>query len=145
MTQLKFKKLHPQAKLPAQATEGDAGYDLSSVESVELQPGARALVATGLSVEIPAGHGGLVLPRSGLAVRHGITLVNSPGLIDAGYRGEIGVILHNTDAASSFVVEVGDRIAQLMIVAFMQATPEWTEGLEASERSDGGFGSSGTS
>lgn len=144
MTPLRFKKLHPEAKLPTQATEGDAGFDLSSVEALELQPGARALVATGLSVEIPPGHGGLVLPRSGLAVRHGISLVNSPGLIDAGYRGEIGVILHNTDPSSAFVVEIGDRIAQLMVVAFMQAAPEWVESLEASKRNVGGFGSSGT-
>lgn len=145
MDQLRFKKLDEAAKLPTQASEGDAGFDLSSIEDVVLHPGDRALVKTGLAVEIPEGFGGLVLPRSGLALRHGITLVNSPGLIDSGYRGEVGVILHNTDAASSFAVEAGDRIAQLMVVPFAQLSPAWADTLSQSERESGGFGSSGTS
>jgi len=139
-----FLRLHENAVLPSKASAEDAGFDLTSVESVVLEPGSRALVKTGLAVQIPMGHGGLVLPRSGLALRHGIGLVNSPGLIDAGYRGEIGVILHNTDTRESFAVKPGDRIAQLMVVPFAALEPVWVSELDASQRGEGGFGSSGT-
>jgi dUTP pyrophosphatase len=143
MSPLQFRKLHDEAVLPSRSSQDDAGFDLASVEEVSLEPGTRALVKTGLAVQIPEGHGGLVLPRSGLALRHGISLVNSPGLIDAGYRGEIGVILHNTDLINSFDVKVGDRIAQLMVVPFASVQPEWVEALDDSQRGEGGFGSSG--
>lgn len=145
MSPLRFSKLHEDAVLPNRASEGDAGLDLTSVEKLTLEPGSRALVKTGLAVQIPSGHGGLVLPRSGLALRHGISVVNSPGLIDAGYRGEIGVILHNTDPLEAFEVNPGDRIAQLMVVPFALGEPEWADELESSDRGEGGFGSSGTS
>jgi len=145
MKALQFRKLHEDAVLPSRSSEDDAGFDLASVEEVTLEPGSRALVQTGLAVQIPEGHGGLVLPRSGLALRHGISLVNSPGLIDAGYRGEIGVILHNTDLTDSFDVNVGDRIAQLMVVPFASVLPVWVDALDDSQRGEGGFGSSGLS
>lgn len=143
MAELRFQRLHERAVLPSKATAGDAGFDISSVEAVTLAPGQRLLVKTGIAVEIPEGHGGLVLPRSGLALRHGISLVNSPGLIDSGYRGEIGVILHNTDHKEPFDVSPGDRIAQLMVVPFATVSAVWAEQLESSERGGGGFGSSG--
>jgi len=145
MKALQFRKLHDDAVLPSRSSQDDAGFDLASVEEVTLEPGSRALVQTGLAVQIPEGHGGLVLPRSGLALRHGISLVNSPGLIDAGYRGEIGVILHNTDLTDSFDVNVGDRIAQLMVVPFASVLPVWVDALDDSQRGEGGFGSSGLS
>ena len=111
-----FRRLVPGAAVPERAHAGDAGYDLRSVEEVELRPGARALVGTGISVAIPAGYAGLVLPRSGLAVKHGISLVNTPGLIDSGYRGEIRVPLINHDREETFLVKQGTRIAQLVLV-----------------------------
>src|SRR5204862_5264694 len=117
MTELLIRRLHPDAQMPAGAYEGDAGLDLASVEEAVLAPGERRTVATGLAVAIPAGHAGFVQPRSGLAARHGITVVNSPGLIDAGYRGELQVVLLNTDPDHEFTIEVGDRIAQLVILA----------------------------
>src|SRR4051812_49655305 len=104
MMQLPIRRLRPEAVVPERAYAGDAGLDLSSCERVELAPGARALVGTGLAIAIPAGHAGFVQPRSGLAAKHGITIVNTPGLVDAGYRGELKVILHNTDASETFVV-----------------------------------------
>ncbi len=141
---LAVKRLHPQAILPRRAYAGDAGLDLHATEAVTLQPGARASVGTGIAVAIPEDQGGLVLPRSGLAARSGIALVNAPGLIDAGYRGEIRVLLLNTDRAEACEIAVGDRIAQLVLVKLeLPATLEVDE-LPASERGEGGFGSSGT-
>ncbi len=141
--ELRVTRLHDDARLPARAHEGDAGLDLHAVETVRLAPGERAGVATGIAVEIPEGHAGLVLPRSGLAKRHGIALVNSPGLIDSGFRGELRVLLLNTDRERAFEVERGDRIAQLVLTPVAVAEPVEVSELEASARGDGGFGSSG--
>jgi dUTP pyrophosphatase len=140
--ELPLKRLHAAAVLPARAYPGDAGLDLAACERVELAPGERTIVGTGLAVAIPAGHAGFVQPRSGLAARHGIAVVNSPGLVDAGYRGELKVVLLNTDREQSFVVEPGMRIAQLVVVPV--ATPEPVEvgELPESERGERGFGSS---
>src|SRR3954471_18531112 len=143
MGSLEFVRLTPEAKAPARAHDSDAGYDLHAAEALVLAPGARASVGTGVAVSIPAGHAGLVLPRSGLALRHGIALVNAPGLIDAGYRGELRVLLLNTDRDSAFEIEVGDRIAQLVIVEIGDADPVEVDSLEGSVRGEGGFGSSG--
>jgi dUTP pyrophosphatase len=131
------------AQLPSRAHDGDAGLDLYACEAAHIGPGERWSVGTGVGVEIPAGHAGLVLPRSGLARDHGIALVNAPGLIDSGYRGELRVLLLNTDPAETFRVASGDRIAQLLITPI--ATPEVVEapGLSESVRGEGGFGSSG--
>jgi dUTP pyrophosphatase len=131
--------------MPERAHLGDAGYDLRSVERVDLAPGSRALVRTGISVAIPEGYAGLVLPRSGLAVRHGISLVNTPGLIDSGYRGEIQVPLINHDREETFLIEEGTRIAQLVLVRAASALFAEVEFLEsaADGRGEGGFGSSG--
>jgi dUTP pyrophosphatase len=144
MSELPFKRLHDSATLPVRAYAGDAGLDLAAAERVELAPGARALVGTGLAVAIPDGHVGFVHPRSGLAAKHGITIVNAPGLVDSGYRGELKVILLNTDREETFVVEPGMRIAQLVVVAV--ATPQSVEVTELpdSERGEKGFGSSST-
>jgi dUTP pyrophosphatase len=141
--QLPVTRLKEGAQLPTRAHEGDAGLDLYSCEAGHLGPGERWSIGTGVGVEIPAGHAGLVLPRSGLARDHGIALVNAPGLIDAGYRGELRVLLLNTDPAETFKVEPGARIAQLVIMPI--ATPEPVEASELSEslRGEGGFGSSG--
>ena len=140
---LRFARLSENAILPSRAHEGDAGLDLHAVEPAHLGPGERWSVPTGVAVEIPDGHAGLVLPRSGLAREHGIALVNSPGLIDSGYRGEIRVLLLNTDPAEVYRVTVGDRIAQLVVVAIASAEPVEAEALAESGRGDGGFGSSG--
>jgi len=140
---LKFVKLNEKATLPARAHDNDAGLDLCSAESARLAPGARVSVGTGLAVQIPDGVGGLVLPRSGLALKYGVTLVNSPGLIDPGYRGEVRVLLLNTDATIDFHVEPGDRIAQLLLVPIATASPIQAEALDESGRGVGGFGSSG--
>src|SRR5215210_4735608 len=141
-----FRRLVPEAVVPERAHAGDAGYDLRSVERAELRPGARALVHTGISVAIPEGYAGLVLPRSGLAVRHGISLVNTPGLIDSGYRGEIRVPLINHDRKETFLIEAGTRIAQLVLVGAAAAVFGEVEFLETSTdgRGEGGFGSSGS-
>ena len=141
--ELRVARLKEEARLPSRAHEGDAGLDLYACEPAHLGPGERWSVGTGVAVEIPAGHAGLVLPRSGLARDHGIALVNSPGLIDSGYRGELRVLLLNTDPAETFRVEPGDRIAQLVIAPI--ATPEAVEvpDLTESLRGGGGFGSSG--
>jgi dUTP pyrophosphatase len=140
---LAVKRLHPQAILPSRAYAGDAGLDLHATEAVTLAPGARTSVGTGIAVAIPAGQAGLVLPRSGLAARNGIALVNAPGLIDAGYRGEIRVLLLNTDRDAPCEIAIGDRIAQLVLVKLeLPATVEVDE-LPSSERGEGGFGSSG--
>lgn len=141
--ELPVAKLKPEALLPARAHEGDAGLDLYACEAAHIGPGERWSVGTGVAVEIPDGYAGLVLPRSGLAKKHGIALVNSPGLIDSGYRGEIRVLLLNTDPAETFRVEPGDRIAQLVIAPIAIAEPVETEALAESTRGDGGFGSSG--
>jgi len=140
---LPFRRLDPAAVLPSRAHEGDAGLDLRALEAVTLAPGARAMVRTGLAVELPPGHAGLVLPRSGLAARHGIALVNAPGLIDAGFRGELQVLLLNTDREAAFSVAPGDRIAQLVVVAVAAPEPVEVEELAGSARGAGGFGSSG--
>jgi len=142
VTKLPVKRLHDGATLPTRAYDGDAGLDLSSCERVELGPGERAVVSTGLAVAIPEGHAGLVLPRSGLAVRHGIGKVNAPGLIDAGYRGELKVVLLNTDRNERFVVEPGMRIAQLVVVPLALPEPVEVADLPDSERGERGFGSS---
>ena len=140
---LEYRRLSETAHPPTRAHDGDAGMDLYADEAAHLDPGGRASVGTGIAVAIPHGHAGLVLPRSGLAARHGITLVNTPGLIDAGYRGELRVLLLNTDTRESFRVMPGDRIAQL-VVARVEA-PALVEVGELSEtaRGDGGFGSTG--
>jgi dUTP pyrophosphatase len=142
VTELPVKRLHAEATLPTRAYSGDAGLDLSACERVELGPGERAVVSTGLAVAIPEGHAGLVLPRSGLAVRHGIGKVNAPGLIDAGYRGELKVVLLNTDRSERFVVEPGMRIAQLVVVPIALPEPSEVSELPATERGERGFGSS---
>jgi dUTP pyrophosphatase len=140
---LRFRRLVPAAIPPSHAHEGDAGYDLHAAEPVTLGPGERAVVGTGIAVAIPEGMAGLVLPRSGLAFKHGIALVNAPGLIDSGYRGELRVLLLNTDREHPFDVEPGDRIAQLVVVRVEAAELEELEELEESARGDGGFGSTG--
>jgi dUTP pyrophosphatase len=141
-----FRRLRPEAKVPDRAYVGDAGYDLAAAESVMLAPGERAVVRTGIAIAVPDGYAGLVLPRSGLAVRHGISLVNTPGLIDPGYRGELMVPLINHDRAETFEVETGMRIAQLVLVRAAEARFVSVELLEegADGRGEGGFGSSGT-
>ena len=136
-------KLRDDAVLPRRAHAGDAGLDLCACEPAHLGPGERWSVGTGIAVEIPDGHAGLVLPRSGLARDHGIALVNSPGLIDCGYRGEVRVLLLNTDPAETFRIEPGERIAQLVIAPVALAEPLAVEALGESSRGDGGFGSSG--
>ena len=141
--ELPVAKLSEGATLPSRAHEGDAGLDLYACEAAHLGPGERWSVGTGVGVEIPEGHAGLVLPRSGLARDHGITLVNSPGLIDSGYRGELRVLLLNTDPAETFRVEPGDRIAQLVLVPVAVVAPLEVEALSDSARATGGFGSSG--
>ena len=128
---------------PARAHDGDAGLDLSACETVTIGAGERAAVGTGIAVEIPEGHAGLVVPRSGLALRHGLSIVNAPGVIDAGYRGEVRVILLNTDREHAFTVEPGMRIAQLLVVPVAVVEVVEVGELTASERGDGGFGSSG--
>jgi len=137
------RRLRPDAVVPTRAYEGDAGLDLTACERVELEPGERALVATGLAVAIPDGYAGFVQPRSGLATRHGISIVNTPGLVDSGYRGELKVALLNTDARESFVVEPGMRIAQLVVLPVQGVEPVEVGELPESGRGAGGFGSSG--
>ncbi len=140
---LSVQRLAATAKLPSRATNGDAGLDLYSSEPCRLEPGARASVGTGVAVQIPEGHAGLVLPRSGWAAKHGISLVNAPGLIDAGYRGEVRVLLLNTDRNDAFEISEGDRIAQLLVVPFASLDPVEADSLAESERGEGGFGSTG--
>jgi len=140
---LGFALLTDAASAPVRAHPGDAGYDLHASEAKTLEPGERASVATGVALEIPDGCAGLVLPRSGLAARHGIALVNAPGLIDAGYRGEVRVLLLNTDRDHPFEVAVGDRIAQLVLVRAEELELEQLPELSESPRGEGGFGSSG--
>jgi len=140
---LAYTRLHDDARSPAPAYDGDAGYDLHAAEAATIAAGERASVGTGLALAIPAGLAGLVVPRSGLALRHGIALVNSPGLIDPGYRGELRVLLLNTDRRERFEVAVGDRIAQLVLVAFVAPGLREVPSLEETVRGIGGFGSTG--
>ena len=140
---LRFARLTPEARPPDRAHDSDAGYDLFAAEDAVLEPGERASLGTGIAVAIPDGHAGLVLPRSGLAARHGITLPNSPGLIDAGYRGELRVLLLNTDREERFEVAAGDRIAQLVVVRAEAPELEEAEALDETPRGPGGFGSTG--
>jgi dUTP diphosphatase len=144
MTDLPFRRLDPEAELPSPAHPGDAGLDLRSTIDVEVKPGERAMIPTGVAVAIPNGHAGLVLPRSGLASKLGLTLANAPGLIDAGYRGEVTCAVVNLDPDQAVQVSRGDRIAQLVIVAIPEVTPAWVEELPPSARGEGGFGSTGT-
>jgi dUTP pyrophosphatase len=140
---LRVRRLDPGATMPRRAFAGDAGLDLHAVEALTLAPGARASVGTGIAVELAAGRAALVLPRSGLAARHGIALVNSPGLIDSGYRGEVRVVLLTTDRERPFQVQKGDRVAQLVVIAVDTAEPQEVDELSDSDRGSGGFGSSG--
>jgi dUTP diphosphatase len=140
---LRVVRLDPRATLPTRAHPGDAGLDLHALEAATLAPGERASLATGIAVEIEPGHAGLVLPRSGLAARHGISVVNAPGLIDAGYRGELQVLLLNNDPRVSFEVHAGDRIAQLVVIAVGVVEPVEVSQLSETPRGAGGFGSSG--
>lgn len=142
MIELAVRRLRPDAQLPTRAYAHDAGIDLSACERVELGPGERALVPTGLAVAIPEGYAGYVQPRSGLSSRHGISIVNTPGLVDAGYRGELLVNLVNTDRRETFVVEPGMRIAQLVILPVPHVDVVEVEELPESERGAKGFGSS---
>src|SRR5215211_4020357 len=143
---ISFQRLRPEAHKPTRAHAGDAGYDLRSVEEVNLPPGGRALIRTGISLAIPEGYAGLVLPRSGLAMRHGVAPVNTPGLIDSGYRGEIMVPLINHDSEQTFRVERGMRVAQLVFVRAEEMTFAEVEALETGTdgRDERGFGSSGS-
>jgi dUTP pyrophosphatase len=141
--ELRFIRLNDAATLPSRAHDNDAGLDLYAAESARIEPGERVSVGTGLAVAIPAGLAGLVLPRSGLALRHGISLVNAPGLIDPGYRGELRVLLLNTDRAEEFRIAPGDRIAQLLLVPIAFATPQESGELGETTRGAGGFGSTG--
>ncbi|HEY2317736.1 MAG TPA: dUTP diphosphatase [Solirubrobacteraceae bacterium] len=140
---LRIARLDERARLPTRAHDGDAGLDLYALQDRALAPGERASVATGIAVEIPPGQAGLVLPRSGLAARHGISVVNAPGLIDSGYRGEIRVLLLNTDREQAFEISAGARIAQLVLVRVELPTPLEVEVLGETERGVAGFGSSG--
>ncbi|HJU82389.1 MAG TPA: dUTP diphosphatase [Acidimicrobiia bacterium] len=140
--QVTFRRLNQAASIPKAAHPGDAGFDIASSEAVDLMPGDRALVSTGLALAIPEGYAGLVIPRSGLAIRHGISVVNGPGLYDSGYRGEMMVILIN-HGTEPLHIEVGDRIAQLVIVAIPEVRFEEVEELSDSDRGASGFGSTG--
>ena len=142
MIEIPITRLRDDAVLPRQAYDGDAGLDLSSCEQLTLQPGERALVGTGLAVAIPDGYAGFVQPRSGLAARHGISIVNTPGLVDSGYRGELKVALLNTDAREPFTIEPGMRIAQLVILPVPPVELVEVDELPATERGVRGFGSS---
>jgi len=140
---LRFSRLADDAREPTRAHDGDAGYDLFAVEAATLAPGERASVGTGIALAIPDGWAGLVLPRSGLAARHGITIPNAPGLIDSGYRGEVRVLLLNADPRETFEVAAGDRIAQLLLVRHEAPDVVEVESLDETVRGAGGFGSSG--
>ncbi|HEX6663220.1 MAG TPA: dUTP diphosphatase [Gaiellaceae bacterium] len=144
MIKLLIQRLGPDAVIPERAYAGDAGLDLAASEQIEIGPGERAVVGTGVAVAIPEGYAGFVQPRSGLASRHGIAVVNSPGLVDSGYRGELRVVLLNTDRVDAFVIEPGMRIAQLVVLAIPQVELSEVEDLPESERGGRGFGSSAT-
>lgn len=140
---LSVQRLHPDAVLPVRQHPGDAGLDLCCVEPVHLEPGERGMIPTGIAVAIPPGYAGLVVPRSGLAARHGVAVVNAPGTIDAGYRGELQVLLLNTDRELPFLASSGERIAQLLIVPVALPTVEAVTTLDETARGAGGFGSTG--
>ena len=142
MIELPIRRLRDDAVVPSRAYAGDAGLDLAACERVDLGPGERATVGTGLAVAIPDGYAGYVQPRSGLAARHGITIVNTPGLVDSGYRGELRIVLLNTDAREPFVVEPGMRIAQLVVVPVVVSESKEVAELPDSSRGEKGFGSS---
>ncbi|MFN2470068.1 MAG: dUTP diphosphatase [Gaiellaceae bacterium] len=142
MIRVPILRLRPDATVPKRAYAGDAGLDLTACERHVLAPGERAVVPTGLAVAVPEGYAGFVQPRSGLAARHGVTIVNTPGLVDSGYRGEVRVVLLNTDTRETFTVEPGMRIAQLVVVPVAAVEPLEAEELPASERGERGFGSS---
>jgi dUTP pyrophosphatase len=142
LTSLPVRRLRPEAVLPSRAYEGDAGLDLSAAEAVVLAPGERAVIGTGLAVAVPEGHAAFVQPRSGLAARHGITIVNAPGLVDSGYRGEVKVVLLNT-GSEPFAVDPGMRIAQLVVLPVASADPVEVDELPGTERGERGHGSSG--
>jgi dUTP pyrophosphatase len=141
---LRVKRLDPRAVLPRRAHDGDAGLDLHALDGFELAPGERAQVRTGIAIALPPGTAGLVVPRSGLAARDGISVVNAPGLIDEGYRGEIQVLLLNTDRQQTFRADAGDRIAQLVVVDVEAPEIAETDDLGDTSRGTGGFGSSGS-
>ena len=143
MLKVPFRRLQPEAKVPDRAYAGDAGYDLAAAESVVLAPGERAVVRTGIAIALPDGYAGFVQPRSGLALRHGVTCLNTPGLIDPLYRGELKVVLVNLDFDTPIHVRRGDKVAQLVVQKVEQAVVEVSEELSESERGPGGFGSSG--
>ncbi|MSX02267.1 MAG: dUTP diphosphatase [Actinobacteria bacterium] len=143
--ELRFRRLDPRAVIPARAHSTDAGLDLCTLEPLELLPGKRAKVQTGIAIELPAGHAGLIVPRSGLAARHGLSIVNSPGLIDEAYRGELQILLLNTDSAATVNLAAGERVAQLVVIAVALAEPVEVEELGSSDRGEKGFGSSGRS
>jgi dUTP pyrophosphatase len=143
--EIPFEKLDPDASLPEASHPGDAGLDLRANADVVVAPGERVMIPTGVAVAIPEGHAGLVLPRSGLASKQGLTLANAPGLIDAGYRGEVIVAAVNLDRSTPVSVARGDRIAQLVIIAIPPVDPTWVTELPDSQRGTGGFGSTGTS
>jgi dUTP pyrophosphatase len=140
---LAVRRLEADARLPSRSYDDDAGFDLYAAEAATVPAGGRASVRTGIALEIPERHAGLVLPRSGLAAKHGIALVNAPGLIDAGYRGEVRVLLLNTDAGEDFEIAVGDRIAQLLVVRVEAPDVVEVDELATSDRGEAGFGSSG--
>jgi dUTP pyrophosphatase len=142
MIELPVRRVRDDATLPAQAYAGDAGLDLAACGRHEVGPLQRAVIPTGLAIEVPDGYGGFVLPRSGLAARNGITLLNAPGLIDSGYRGEVQVVFHNTDPGETFVVEPGMRIAQLVLLPVPEVALVERDALAGSERGERGFGSS---
>jgi dUTP pyrophosphatase len=140
---IEFQRLDPAVALPRRARDGDAGLDLASNADLVVGPGERTMVPTGLAVAIPPGHAGLVLPRSGLASKRGLTLANAPGLIDSGYRGEVTIAVVNLDPSEKVEIRRGDRIAQLLVVPFVEAEPVAVEQLPGTARGSGGFGSSG--
>lgn len=139
-----IKKLSPEALIPSYAYEGDAGFDLRSIETVVLQPFERALISTGLAIALPDGYAGFVQPRSGMAIKKGLSILNTPGLIDAHYRGELKIIAINLDPHEPIVIEKGDRIAQLVIQAVPSVTLLEVDELDETDRGEGGFGSSGS-
>jgi len=143
MSELRIQRLDPRAVMPSRAHAGDAGLDLCCLEAVELAAGERTRVCTGIAIELPAGHAGLVVPRSGLAAKHGISIVNAPGLIDEGYRGELQVLLLNTDSSAAVSLDAGERIAQLVVISVAELALREVDALGESSRGDKGFGSSG--
>ncbi|MFM8561273.1 MAG: dUTP diphosphatase [Solirubrobacterales bacterium] len=143
MARVEFLRIDERAKVPSRAHDGDAGLDLYAIEAGTIAPGERLHVGTGLAVAIPSGCAGLVLPRSGLASRHGVTVANAPGLIDSGYRGELQVILVNLDPDQPFSFDAGERIAQLLVVGYVDVEPAEADSLHETARGSGGFGSSG--